>query len=177
MHLRKIVLRLIQLQLSISALPMPISAQSLSPAVISSGGNFYQHSGLTVSQTFGELSLTKTYFNNLILTQGFQQPEIILNAVQNTDEGNPLFVVYPNPADTYLNIIVHFSDFDNCNIDIIDVDGRMIHHHVLNHSLPSMERITLNTSEWVSGLYSLTLHAEKDGRYTNTNRKIMILRP
>jgi len=164
------------LQLSFSAIPLLLCAQKLSPSVTSTAGNFYQNPALSISQTVGELCLTKTYFNNLILTQGFQQPEIIISAIQNSGDEMQELSVYPNPSDTYIHVITHFNDFDDCIMDISDVHGRIIDHQILNNSIQSVKQITINTSEWNSGLYNLTIQMGRDGHYTNSNRKIMILR-
>jgi len=151
-------------------------AQSLSPSIFSSGGNYYQNPALSISQTVGELSLTKIFFNNLILTQGFQQPEIIINAVQGTGEEISFLQVYPNPSDEYFHISSHFNDFDECIIDISDDQGKIIDHQVLNNSIQSPNQITISTSEWKSGLYNLTIQLGRKGRIVHTNKKIMILR-
>jgi hypothetical protein len=55
-------------------LPGLLAAQSLSPVVIASAGNYYQGSNASLSWTLGEVA-TETYTSgNVILTQGFQQP-------------------------------------------------------------------------------------------------------
>ncbi len=51
-----------------------LQAQSLSPAVISTAGDYSTGSGVSLSWTLGEIA-TETYDNgSYILTQGFQQP-------------------------------------------------------------------------------------------------------
>lgn len=55
-----------------------LSAQSLTPQVIASAGGYYLNSHGSLSVTIGQPSLINTAVNpniNLILTQGFQQPE------------------------------------------------------------------------------------------------------
>ena len=55
-------------------LPGLIVAQSLSPVVIASSGNYYQGANASLSWTLGEVA-TETYTSgNVILSQGFQQP-------------------------------------------------------------------------------------------------------
>ncbi|MEZ5082109.1 MAG: hypothetical protein R2750_01450 [Bacteroidales bacterium] len=54
--------------------PVLIYAQSVSPEVISSAGDYYEGTNVSLSWTLGEIA-TETYTNgNVILTQGFQQP-------------------------------------------------------------------------------------------------------
>lgn len=78
-----------------------LPAQSLERFVFSSFGESVSSSGINFTYTVGE-PITPTYFstaNNLILTQGFIQPEKSdISSVVNfdTQEGN--FMVFPNPS-------------------------------------------------------------------------------
>ena len=55
-------------------IPFVISAQSVSPEVISSSGDYFEGVNGSLSWTLGEIA-TETYTaGNIILTQGFQQP-------------------------------------------------------------------------------------------------------
>jgi hypothetical protein len=60
--------------LSVVLLPFFLMAQSVSPQVVTSSGDFYQGTNASLSWTLGEIA-TETYSNgSTILTQGFQQP-------------------------------------------------------------------------------------------------------
>jgi hypothetical protein len=53
---------------------LPVSAQTLSPEVISSAGGYFENTDASLSWTLGE-TVTETFTGtNVILTQGFQQP-------------------------------------------------------------------------------------------------------
>lgn len=55
-------------------IPFIITAQSVSPEVISSSGDYFEGVNASLSWTLGEIA-TETYSaGNIILTQGFQQP-------------------------------------------------------------------------------------------------------
>ncbi|MBC8488731.1 MAG: hypothetical protein H8D45_22130 [Bacteroidetes bacterium] len=55
-------------------LSFAVAAQSLSPEVIASSGDYYENANASLSWTLGEIA-TETYSNaSNILTQGFQQP-------------------------------------------------------------------------------------------------------
>ena len=54
--------------------PAFIFAQSVSPEVVASAGDYYENANVSLSWTLGEIA-TETYSTgNIILTQGFQQP-------------------------------------------------------------------------------------------------------
>jgi len=57
-------------------------AQSVSPEVVATAGDYYEGTNVSLSWTLGELA-TETYTNgNVILTQGFQQPfGIVLHGI------------------------------------------------------------------------------------------------
>ncbi len=54
--------------------PLFISAQSVSPQVISSSGDYYEGVNASLSWTLGEIATETFTAGNVILTQGFQQP-------------------------------------------------------------------------------------------------------
>jgi len=56
------------------AISLTITAQSVSPEVVASAGDYFEGINASLSWTLGEIA-TETYSNgNIILTQGFQQP-------------------------------------------------------------------------------------------------------
>lgn len=64
---------------------LQVNAQSISPQVISSGGNDHSAGGSSVSWTLGQIA-TETYSSPLVnLTQGFQQPVYFLISGFNLD--------------------------------------------------------------------------------------------
>ena len=64
-------------------IPLWMMAQSVSPEVVASAGNYFEGTGVSLSWTLGELA-TETFSNgSIILTQGFQQPIII--SIQGID--------------------------------------------------------------------------------------------
>jgi hypothetical protein len=62
-----------------------LSAQTLSPVVLESSGNYYESTNVSLSWTLGEIA-TETYTSgNIILTQGFQQPTSVSLTGINVD--------------------------------------------------------------------------------------------
>jgi hypothetical protein len=62
-----------------------LSAQTLSPVVLASSGNYYESANVSLSWTLGEIA-TETYTSgNIILTQGFQQPTSVSLTGINVD--------------------------------------------------------------------------------------------
>jgi hypothetical protein len=55
-------------------IPAFISAQSVSPQVVSSAGDYFEGTNASLSWTLGEIATETFNSENVILTQGFQQP-------------------------------------------------------------------------------------------------------
>ncbi len=67
--MKKVIISLVTI-----LIPLLIAAQSVSPEVISSSGDYFEGPNASLSWTLGEIA-TETYTaGNIILTQGFQQP-------------------------------------------------------------------------------------------------------
>jgi len=74
------------------------SAQSLSHSVIGAAGETFHSSNGSLDWTLGEI-MTETYIqNDKMLTQGFHQPEIKTNDLEQS------IMVYPNPVLDSLNV-------------------------------------------------------------------------
>jgi len=78
-------------------------AQSLSPEVIGSAGDYFTAAGGSIAFTVGE-PMTETFSSSgNILTQGFHQPWPVVTGV-TTVTGQMNVTVYPNPASQMLTI-------------------------------------------------------------------------
>jgi hypothetical protein len=102
-----------------------VQGQSLSPEVIGSTGDFYTSPAGSVSFTIGETVVETFNSGSNYLTQGFQQPFMLVTAIPETSVENSMFV-YPNPVKNNL-----FLDFNNMeagayHIAIYDASGKKI---------------------------------------------------
>lgn len=61
-------------------------SQSLTLTVIASAGSYYESDNLRLSYTLGEIAVSTLSTSNLILTQGFQQPTLIISSVNDPDK-------------------------------------------------------------------------------------------
>lgn len=85
--------------LVLALLPAGIQAQSTTPQVVATGGDFYSNASGMLSLTVGELTAIETFSNGVgVLTQGFQQPEAQGVGVHPPEPGHLSFSFWPNPA-------------------------------------------------------------------------------
>ncbi len=102
------------------------NAQTLSPTVISSGGDFFENSNVSISWTLGE-TVTETFSNSsIILTQGFHQPltEAVSNGLWNSASLDMDIDVYPNPSKNKLHIYMSRLEFDSYTLELYDMNGQ-----------------------------------------------------
>jgi len=99
-------------------------AQSLTPQVVASSGDFFSSSNGSFSWTLGEV-MTEAYAqSNASLTQGFQQsPTLAITAFEEPIANNIL--VYPNPSVNELYLKLGVQDA-NYTIELIDLQGRTV---------------------------------------------------
>lgn len=146
--------KLITILICTGIIPAAMHAQvSLSPSVISSAGDYYESTDMSISWTLGELVVTTLEGDNMILTQGFQQPfDIGVGIKQNEMSWN--ISVYPNPVGDELRIRFDVQSQGDYLIEIQDVTGRVISQGLHKHLKPG-EIVILDTSGLIHGIYFL----------------------
>jgi hypothetical protein len=138
-------------------------AQSLTPTVVSSTGDYYVGSAATLSWTLGEV-VTDTYNGTSNqLTQGFHQPDLRFSVLEDLATEMTLNL-YPNPT----NGLVSFEVKNNLNtlqVSILDLSGRIIY----NSTYAAESVLQIDMSSYASGIYFMHVTSE-------TNQKIKTLK-
>jgi hypothetical protein len=136
------------------------SAQSLTPQVIASAGNFATNSGYSLSYTMGEPVVPTFTASGSILTQGFQQDYLSTpTAVQQVSYPDISVSIYPNPAANYVNVLVTSDkSTSNLSIRLFDLLGRSVNVPVANHSDGTQKLFTLNLSNLAATVYFITVY-------------------
>ena len=101
-----------------------ILAQSTIPA---SGGDGTGAGG-TVSYSAGQVVYTTNTGSNGTVAQGVQQPyEIsVVTAIENTKGISLECIVYPNPTNGLVNLVVESFDYDNMRFRLYDINGVLL---------------------------------------------------
>ncbi len=150
-----------------------LSAQQLAQTlqVVSSGGAYYESPGhdITLSGTVGEMIMTTVEGGGIILTQGFQQPNLPGDATSietYTAQGIDM-QAYPNPFTTEFFAVINLDKTDNLIFTLTDITGKAINfNQQVNH--PQGKAVyTFNTSTLAQGLYHLTVR-NNSGTITKT---------
>ena len=128
-------------------------AQTLTPQVQASSGDFYTGAGTTLSWTLGE-AVTETYSNaSNSLTQGFQQPDLTITKVE---EANALvnINVFPNPSAHQVNVELTSTAASKMQLELFDINGKQVHSQQADVSA-GKQKLSMNISSLAAGQYIL----------------------
>jgi len=133
----------------------------LSPTVISTGGNYSSNGGVSLSSTIGELAAVETFTNtanNIILTQGFQQPNDIINGLLDVQKGaDGSFSVYPIPSQTTEWYGYEFGEAGKVEVSLYNMIGQKMEYG-LNENYESGKLIhSFDCSGYAAGNYILSV--------------------
>lgn len=107
-------------------LSIPVMAQTnLTRSVMASGGQEFKNDQIHLSATIGEVMVTTLSTENLVLTQGFQQPEKedFTSSYQSPDLVESLSS-FPNPASERIYVDITAKKEDDYHVEIFDLLGK-----------------------------------------------------
>lgn len=139
-------------------------AQDISRQTISSQGSYDSNKIMSLEWTLGDAFVETITTKNRIFTQGFNQSFLLRR--EDTLEEKTNLIVFPNPVNSSLNIVLHPSYGDQIKMILHDVNGRFIKE--------SNQRVTglnskLDVSRLQSGIYILKIYNE-DSTLVDTHK-------
>ena len=110
---------------------LSVSGQSVKQQVVASAGG-YDVSGdntISLSWTLGELAITtvESGSGDIVLTQGFQQTMLVIDAIQKNPELDVEVTVFPNPTSELVNIRFAAPLDGDTDIFLHGADGRLVY--------------------------------------------------
>jgi hypothetical protein len=137
-----------------------IHGQSLERQLLSSYGKLSKTTDFSFSATAGELSINTLRLNDLIITQGFQQPDTKTGVytkpvtIQNTRA-----IPWPNPFRNQLAISFQTETVFNAFYSIYDSEGKA---SVMDSPVKIVQgaKLYFNTASWDEGAYYFFLKDE-----------------
>jgi hypothetical protein len=133
--------------LSIIVLSLKTQAQQL----VSASGGHYSDAQLNVSWSVGETVIETFTDDNYILTQGFQQPGLVLVGIESFSDQFEALHVYPNPTSDYVNINLN-EDYDNLSYRVLNSEGKVIQNKQIEN-----KTFQISFTEQNQGLYLIHL--------------------
>lgn len=141
-------------------LAAPLAGQSLSPQVVATTGFPFSDGHVHIDWTVGQVSTATLSSNGHRITQGFQQPFLMVTAVENQSHLSGISV-FPNPTGHFLNI-EFLKDFDEKTLLILsDFNGRTL---LVKERLASDFLIAFDLSNFPDAAYLLTIRQVASGQ-------------
>jgi len=136
-----------------------ISQIAFGQEVISSAGEEYNSSELSLSFTIGEFAVETYTETSFILTQGFHQPilnlstGLAINALTGVS-------VFPVPTSNLLNIVFESLDGKN-TYQLYNIQGKLLNNGVITNL-----NTVIKMDEYASGTYILFLENPTNKKFT-----------
>lgn len=133
-----------------------VKAQTLHLETIAAGGDYFEQPNGSVSFTMGEGS-TETYTaGGNALTQGFQQSNFNITAIDENEANRINISVYPNPASESVNIVIN-NNLQGFSYELYDMNGKKTEaEKVIGNS------VELDFMQYANGIYTLRIFYEKE---------------
>jgi hypothetical protein len=132
------------------------SAQSFTQEVISNGGGNYTQINGSLEFNIGEV-ITETYSNNYgIFYAGFEQGFYGILSVDEINNENSVFNLYPNPTNGKTNLTVSSKYLINSNCVLTDIFGKRILEFTLDFNT------VFDLSDCSTGVYFLNISANNN---------------
>ena len=139
-----------------------IHAQQTDPSVIAPAGATDAGSVLTLDWTLGELAIQSLEVTNVLVTEGFQQPTLLVETVTETTglffNGKINVRVGPNPTSDYLYVRINSELEGRGVLSLKTLKGQHLQNETIDLSSEDHE---LNLDKYPGGLYLLSLCTEK----------------
>lgn len=138
-----------------------INAQNLEIehfAIVPMGGHSFD-STFSVSYTLGQVEVKTLTANNgtLILTQGFQQPELIGTDIENDLDVLLDYQLYPNPTDRFLTVKLTTDKIVDIELQVVNILGQPIGIPVQKKKVQGVWEAKFDLEGTAEGYYLLML--------------------
>lgn len=147
-----------------------LNAQSIERSVIGAAGGFATSANGSLSWTAGETAISTLSAGSVILTQGFQQPEIPASSIKSVSANNNI-TVFPNPSNGIFQVKLNQALLNNVaglNADVFDGSGKLVAQRTvaldqttgsmdLSHLPSGIYNLRITGAEGTSGIFKLTI--------------------
>ena len=136
----------------------PSIAQTLSSEGIFASGDYFSNGFAQLSWTIGDAQTSTLKQPDLVLTQGFLQPNFTVTGINQISDNEEIKVdVFPNPVDDILNLKFSSKTESKLYISLYSLDGKKIYDEKFNTSNNSAEILF---TPYQSGYYILKVSSE-----------------
>lgn len=129
-----------------------LSAQTVTPELVSSAGEHFENSSYRLDWSIGEPAI-ETYTNtSYTLTQGFHQNTYTVTEIKSLKFSKIDITAYPNPASDFITIETFDDMLQNTIIELTDMQGRIF----LEENYTERKK-TINLLNFSEGIYFINV--------------------
>ena len=103
-----------------------LAQTSVSPEVLGAAGDVATGTTINVSYTIGEPVVETATGTATILTQGFQQPDYTIVAVDDPGGSDVVATLFPNPTSANLYVRIEAPTEDIYQVELMDIQGQIL---------------------------------------------------
>lgn len=124
--------------------------------IISTNGDSYSNASAQLSWTIGEPVIETFASGANTLTQGFQQSNLTVTAIDLITQSGITLKVYPNPVPDVL-IIERMGDVSqSINLKLFDISGKLLIQEKMEHNTQTLNMQVFRSGNYLLGIYSDT---------------------
>ncbi len=145
-----------------------VNAQSITPQVFATAGNYFAVGSSSISFTIGEIAGTTLTGSTNKITQGFQQSSYTATSISEVQ--NPVYdlTIYPNPTDRDVTVLNNGNSFSpNAQLFLVDILGRKIITEQLNN-----KQTTIDLQQLAAGSYFIVIEENGHENFTHKITKV-----
>jgi len=108
-----------------------VYGHSQTQQVVASSGGTGQFNDTNIEWTLGETVIATLSSDNMLITQGFQQPELTVTVIKSDHDMPGVLEAYPNPTNDLLMIEVENKEFIDFQYVLYDMNGKVLEKKAL----------------------------------------------
>lgn len=121
--------------------------------VITPSACYFEAPSMSLNWTIGEISV-ETYINgNIILTQGFNQANIVITSSTKDLLTDYSITIYPNPVKDIFTLKVETDHINQLKAEVYDLAGRILKSENIYQGNTQIDIGSLATSEYILKIY------------------------
>lgn len=135
------------------------SAQvQLERSVVASGGNSASGTGINISYSIGEPAVSTLSGGNSVLTQGYQQPDLLNVGMPESGSATYYMNLYPNPVKDHLYLEFSGNHPPGFQFEMIDISGKIVLKKKISvEESQTNKRITIEVGFLAPGSYLIRI--------------------
>ncbi|MCX6328871.1 MAG: T9SS type A sorting domain-containing protein [Bacteroidia bacterium] len=94
--------------------------------VVTTSGGYGSSANAKITWTIGEPIIETISGTSAILTQGFNQGDLLLTVIKGPEESGLIIKVYPNPASDHIRLSAGKAETENLKYLLIDMGGKVL---------------------------------------------------